>query len=641
MDFLMTALTAFAIYHLLVGALILLALVVAFKYLRFSAESQNWLWITAFIIVGILPFTLFMQGPSPRDVVPVEIQTSIPTNVENSIDLNTDQANQVPPTPMNGVVSSERINLSISNEWAYWLAPWFVFALCIWAAGCLWRAINIVQSWRKTRQLIKASQPIASLPIDRATGLNELDCEVRVSAITHSPLVAGLIKPVIVLPADLLKRLNLEQLRPIILHEWAHIRRRDLWTVMLQEAIAIVFWWSPVMRLFNRKIYITRELACDMRAARDLANPKQYAQCLLECARLMVTRRHDVLAMGMFRKKQDLNQRVDHVMKMQSGKVYNSVLSVVACFMLVAAGLVVATEVDKKIIIAKQANIDSPSAKEAFERAQRVAAGNDAVLIKMNRESAEHLKYEIYKEERDVREVMNRIAAETNGFSIESLHCMVNACEVQLKFLDRDSGNMPKQVSTLMRRLPWKNIDLHRMVTTDGTAVISIYRYQDASIKKVIESGDVQSLEKLLVNGFDINTSIPSDGTLLIMAVNEGRSDFVEYLLSNGADVNQSSQGDGNPLIAASKKGDVKVADVLYQYGAEVNVLVGGDETPLINAARSGSLAMVKFLVERGADVNLSAEVKNLHGEIEYRSPINQARTQEIERYLASMGAQK
>jgi hypothetical protein len=398
--------------------------------------------------------------------------------------------------------------------------------------------------------------------------------------------VAGLLRPVIILPLDLIRRLDANQLRPIILHEWAHIRRKDLWTIILQESLAIVFWWSPVVRLLNRRISVTRELACDMRAAGVLANPKQYAQCLLECARLMVTRRYDVLAMGMFSKKQDLNQRVDHVMKMQTGKVHNGFLSVVACLVLAIAGLVVATEIDQKIAIATEDNVSTPAKKQPYDRAK----------------------------------------AQVNIVTDEEGHVLVKT--------DKKPQVLKKEVmleELKTRELAMRNRDIEPL---------SLDQLKTKTLLEVVQRGDRDSVAQLLSEGIDINTAVPRDGTALIVAAKLGKTDMVSYLIQMGADVSQPVPGDGNALIGAAIGGHTDVAAILCDAGADVNGIVPGDETPLINASRFGRKEMAEFLIDRGADVNLGVEVQLRNGETAFRSPLNQARSDEMREYLISMGAQ-
>ncbi|KQZ57059.1 hypothetical protein ASD53_11300 [Lysobacter sp. Root559] len=166
----------------------------------------------------------------------------------------------------------------------------------------------------------------------------------------------------------------------------------------------------------------------------------------------------------------------------------------------------------------------------------------------------------------------------------------------------------------------------------DGTALIA-----------AVKAHRIDRLRNLVGRGADIDAVVPGDGTALIQAARERDAPLVDELLRLGADVDLAVPGDGNPLIAAAAQpGNLPVLRRLVEAGAEVDAIVEDDETPLINAARSGDLGAVAYLVERGADVNLGVSVR-LHagGGPVWRSPLNQARTDALRRYLVERGARR
>ena len=167
-----------------------------------------------------------------------------------------------------------------------------------------------------------------------------------------------------------------------------------------------------------------------------------------------------------------------------------------------------------------------------------------------------------------------------------------------------------------------------------GEADESMTSRQGEIMKSAIESENFNNIQYLLSEGVGINTPYHGDGTMLMLAVRNNNIDLVKKLVALNADVNQPSPGDGNPLIIAAQEGNLAIARFLLSKGAHVNAVVKGDETPLINASKNGHFEMVKLLVANGADVNLKVKVPG-----ERRSPLNQARSNEIRRYLESVGA--
>lgn len=97
-----------------------------------------------------------------------------------------------------------------------------------------------------------------------------------------SPIVYGLLCPKIVLPAQ---QYSAAQYEYILLHEWMHIRRLDLWKKVFMITAAVLNWYNPacwlMLLLFNRDL----ELACDADVLRTLNKEEHagYAHTLLDC----------------------------------------------------------------------------------------------------------------------------------------------------------------------------------------------------------------------------------------------------------------------------------------------------------------------------------------------------------------------
>lgn len=102
------------------------------------------------------------------------------------------------------------------------------------------------------------------------------------------PYVVGIVRPIIVIPPGLLDDPLL--LRAALLHELAHVRRRDALARLVQVAANAVFFFWPVVRLVSRRLDLAREAACDAWAidASDVSRPA-YARLLVRMAQLHAT----------------------------------------------------------------------------------------------------------------------------------------------------------------------------------------------------------------------------------------------------------------------------------------------------------------------------------------------------------------
>lgn len=81
--------------------------------------------------------------------------------------------------------------------------------------------------------------------------------------ISQVPLVMGVIKPYIVLPLGTRSKLTQAELRYILLHELAHIKRKDLWLNWLLYMLQIMHWFNPVIWYGFYRLRLDREMSCD------------------------------------------------------------------------------------------------------------------------------------------------------------------------------------------------------------------------------------------------------------------------------------------------------------------------------------------------------------------------------------------
>ncbi len=77
------------------------------------------------------------------------------------------------------------------------------------------------------------------------------------------PAVWGIVRPTIILPRRITSALTIEQRQWVLLHELAHVRRRDLLVLLLQRLAAILHFFNPTIWIANRIIDQLREYACD------------------------------------------------------------------------------------------------------------------------------------------------------------------------------------------------------------------------------------------------------------------------------------------------------------------------------------------------------------------------------------------
>ena len=101
------------------------------------------------------------------------------------------------------------------------------------------------------------------------------------SGIAKVPLVVGFFKPLILLPVGLLANLPYNQVESILLHELAHIKRRDYIVNLLQSFLETIFFFNPAILWISSLIKEEREACCDAMAVQHLDSKSDYISALI------------------------------------------------------------------------------------------------------------------------------------------------------------------------------------------------------------------------------------------------------------------------------------------------------------------------------------------------------------------------
>ncbi len=86
--------------------------------------------------------------------------------------------------------------------------------------------------------------------------------ELRVSDDLHSPMVVGFVRPMIIVPRSTLNWPE-ETVDATVLHELAHVHRRDLLHQLVAQLVCALYWYNPLTWWAAHRLGVEREMAAD------------------------------------------------------------------------------------------------------------------------------------------------------------------------------------------------------------------------------------------------------------------------------------------------------------------------------------------------------------------------------------------
>ncbi len=139
--------------------------------------------------------------------------------------------------------------------------------LALWGLGtvvlAVWRASRIVAFRRRLRDAVPAPAWLVQETEELGERLQVRVPEILVVPGLGTPMLWCLGRPKLLLPGQLIKSIEVDRWRGILVHELAHLRRGDQWVGRLELAAGLLWWWNPIYWLTCRRLDAEAELACD------------------------------------------------------------------------------------------------------------------------------------------------------------------------------------------------------------------------------------------------------------------------------------------------------------------------------------------------------------------------------------------
>ena len=246
-----------------------------------SLAALFWAWVPPAALQGGIALLLAAAADRllPSEVVP-DVREAIWGLALVKLLLPPTLASPLAAAPLLFPKLAAGLSAPLGEDPATWAAP----LAALWLAGVV--AAMARRQWvtrRLARRLASARLPAtvadrAALAVAAALlGCRRLPALHRIA--TPSPFVWGVSRPEIYLPLAA----GEAELQHLLLHELAHVTRRDGLRRALAATLHDLFWFHPLLPWARRRLAAAAEAACDRRTARALGEgAARYRATLLD-----------------------------------------------------------------------------------------------------------------------------------------------------------------------------------------------------------------------------------------------------------------------------------------------------------------------------------------------------------------------
>ena len=286
----------------------------SFLLRRRSAALRHMIWTLALASVLLLPvlsialprwqWTLVTVESASTSQLPASSSSVAAPDIEApTATRQPPTANRQPPTIEHPAIQPPFANRQSPSRSGRTPLSWSAVLIGVWMIGALLIVSRLVAGVIAVQWMSRRTERVSDAPwLAQARSLAaELGISSRIVFLRSNgaamPMAWGLFRPVVLMPADA-DDWPAERLRIVLLHELAHVKRHDCLTHMLAQMSCALHWFNPLAWIAARHVRTERERACDDLVLAAGTRGSDYADQLIEIARVMRAGRFPAVLAG-------------------------------------------------------------------------------------------------------------------------------------------------------------------------------------------------------------------------------------------------------------------------------------------------------------------------------------------------------
>jgi beta-lactamase regulating signal transducer with metallopeptidase domain len=294
--------------------LLIIATLLHISLKKLSSNFKHTVWLAILFIVVLIPVRFFIVSP---DFFNLEVQTKSSSEAVRILDAVTPIYNELGARTQS---ASGIGTITDTVQSTGLIFPWAVFFVVLWIAGIMFSITRVILGKIGIIKICADCRSIESRHIVKTVAFLSKNLGIRrnIQVLTSSacrvPFTYKTLKPIILLPPGATGWPS-ERLRSVLIHEMAHVKRFDSFTLLFARVVCSIFWFIPTVWIAYRNLHMEQEKSCDEYAVGEGIEADRYARHLLNVVRVV---RGRVLLTGIFisrGRKKMLEKRILHLLR--------------------------------------------------------------------------------------------------------------------------------------------------------------------------------------------------------------------------------------------------------------------------------------------------------------------------------------
>jgi HEAT repeat protein/beta-lactamase regulating signal transducer with metallopeptidase domain len=269
---------------------------------RASAAARHLVWTLGLMGALVAPA---LSLALPRWEVPL-VRITVPSTASDSsiappsTNLGSPPLTHRPASPAARTAPEDTVQVALAPRDTR--VSWTLLLLILWSIGAVVIVGRVILGlaavqWMSRRMHLVTEAPwlVQAQQLAQRLGLSRVRF-LRTGA-ASMPMAWGIVRRSVLMPADADVWPD-DRLRIVLLHELAHVKRRDCLTHLFAQIACAAHWFNPLAWMAVRRLRAERERACDDLVLAAGTRSSDYADQLLEIARVMRAGRFPAVLAG-------------------------------------------------------------------------------------------------------------------------------------------------------------------------------------------------------------------------------------------------------------------------------------------------------------------------------------------------------